>query len=141
MTTDTASAARQANVTPRTIRTWARMSAVAAVKAHGRWVIDTDSLRHRISLGRRTVAAQLAAFTDAKSAQAKAEELIELGALIPLDAWRYLAVSSSGRDGYVVDTLAGTCTCKGYVYTGRCFHTVAAVMLESRTTAQLALAA
>jgi hypothetical protein len=58
-----------------------------------------------------------------------------------LDAWRYLAVSSGGRDGYVVDTLAGSCTCKGYTYVGRCVHTVAAVILESRTTAQLALAA
>ena len=142
MTTQTtAQAAHTAGVTPRTIRTWARMGAVTAVKVSGRWVIDTGSLRHRIALSRRTVAAQLAAFTDARSAQAKAEELVELGALIPLDAWRYLAVSSSGRDGYVVDTLAGSCTCKGYVHVGRCHHTVAAVMLESRTTAQLALAA
>jgi hypothetical protein len=141
MTTTTAEAARHAGVTTATIRTWCRIGAVSAVKAGGRWVIDTDSLRHRIALTRRTVQAQLAAFTDAKTAQAKAEEIVELGGLIPLDAWRYLAVSSSGRDGYVVDTLKGSCTCKGYTYTGHCVHNVAATMLDTRTTAPLALAA
>ena len=139
--TTTTEAAKLAGVTPRTIRTWCQHGAVTASKVRGAWVIDTDSLRHRISLSRRTVAAQLAAFTDPKSARLKAEELVELGALIPLDAWRYLAVSSSGTDGYVVDTLAGSCTCKGYTYVGRCHHTVAAVMLEMRTTPVLALAA
>lgn len=141
MTTDTASAAAQAGVSPRTIRTWCQRGAVTAVKVDGRWVIDLESLRHRISLNRRTVAAQLAAFTDATAARVKAEELVELGALIPFDGWRYLAVSSSGRDGYVVDTLAGSCTCSGYTYGGKCYHGVAAVILETRTTTQLVLAA
>jgi hypothetical protein len=142
MTTDTATAAHQANVTPRTVRTWCRLGAVAAVKVSGRWVIDTDSLRHRISLSRRTVAAQLAAFTDARSAQAKAEELLELGALVPLRRpYTYLAVSSKGTGGYVVDTLAGSCTCHGYVYSSHCYHLVAAVALETRVSVPLALAA
>jgi hypothetical protein len=140
--TTTTEAARQADVTPRTIRAWARMGAVAAVKVAGRWAIDTDSLRHRISLSRRTVARQLAAFTDAKSAQAKAEELLELGALVPLRRpYTYLAVSSKGTGGYVVDTLAGSCTCHGYVYSSHCYHLVAAVALETRISAPLALAA
>ncbi len=142
MTTQTtAEAARTAGVTTPTIRQWARYGAVTARKVHGRWAIDTDSLRHRIALGRQTVPAQLAAFADPKAARVKAEELVEVGGLIALDSWRYLAVSSSGRDGYVVDTLAGSCTCKGWLYVGRCHHLVAAVMLDSRTTAQLALAA
>ncbi len=142
MTTQTTTeAATHAGVTPATIRTWARRGAVSAVKVNGRWAIDTDSLRHRIALSRRTVTAQLAAFTDSKTAQAKAEEIVELDGLIPLDRYRYLAVSSSGRDGYVVDTLKGSCTCHGYVYTGRCYHMVAAVALETRVPTPLALAA
>lgn len=141
MTTDTATAAKTAGVTPATIRTWARAGAVTAVKVSGRWVIDEATLRHRIALGRTTVARQLAAFADPKATAAKAQEIVELGALIPLDAWRYLAVSSSGKDGYVVDTLAGSCTCKGYTYTSRCQHMVAAVMLDTTPAARLALAA
>lgn len=130
-TATTAEAAHLAGVSPRTIRTWCQHGAVTATKVAGAWVIDTDSLRHRISLSRRTVTAQLAAFTDPKAARLKAEELVELGALIPLDAWRYLAVSSSGTDGYVVDTLAGSCTCKGWTYSGHCYHILAATMLET----------
>lgn len=140
-TQTTAQAATTAGVTPATIRTWCRTGAVAAVKVAGRWVVDVESLRHRISLSRTTVARQLAAFADPKATQAKAEEIVELGALIALDRWRYLAVSSSGKDGYVVDTLAGSCTCKGHTYTGRCVHGVAAVMLDARTPSNLALAA
>lgn len=140
-TQTTTEAARHAGVTPRTVRTWCRTGAVAAVKVSGRWVVDVESLRHRVSLSRRTVAAQLAAFADPKATQAKAEEIVELGALIALDRWRYLAVSSSGRDGYVVDTLAGSCTCRGYTYTGRCAHMVAAVMLDTIPAKSLALAA
>lgn len=140
-TQTTAQAAHHAGVTPRTIRTWCQRGAVTAVKAGGRWVIDTDSLRHRIALTRRTVEAQLAAFTDTKAAQAKALELVELNALVSLDRYRYLAVGSNGTDGYVVNTLIGSCTCKGYTYTGHCYHMVAAVALETRVSAPLALAA
>lgn len=140
-TQTTTQAARTADVSPRTIRTWCQRGAVTAAKVGGAWVIDVESLRHRIALGRRSVAKQLAAFADPSATQAKAEEIVELGALIALDRWRYLAVSSSGKDGYVVDTLAGSCTCKGYTYTGRCVHGVAAVMLDARIPSQLALAA
>jgi hypothetical protein len=142
MTATTTEAAKQAGVTPRTIRTWCQRGAVAATKVDGRWVIDTDSLRHRISLSRRTVEAQLAAFTDAKSAQAKALELVELGALVATSRpYRYVAVASNGTDGYLVDTLIGSCTCRGYVYTSHCYHLVAAVALETRVSPLLALAA
>lgn len=141
-TRTTTEAAHTAGVTTATIRTWCRRGAVAAVKVSGRWVIDTDSLRHRIALGRQTVASQLAAFTDARSAQAKALELVELGALVATARpYRYVAVASNGTDGYLVDTLIGSCTCKGYTYTGKCYHLVAAVALETRVSAQLALAA
>lgn len=143
MTTQTTTeAAHHAGVTPATIRTWARVGAVAAVKVSGRWLVDVESLRHRISLSRRTVARQLAAFADAKTAQAKAEELIELGALVPMrNPYTYLAVSSKGTGGYVVDTLQGSCTCHGYVYGGKCYHLVAAVLAETTPAKRLALAA
>jgi hypothetical protein len=140
-TQTTAEAAHTAGVTPRTIRTWCQRGAVTAVKVNGRWVVDVDSLRHRISLSRRTVEAQLAAFTDARTAEAKALELLELGALVQWDRFRYLAAATSGNDYYVVDTLIGSCTCKGYTYSGHCYHLVAAVALETRVSPLLALAA
>jgi hypothetical protein len=141
MTATTAEAARLGLVTIPTIRAWCRLGAVAAVKSAGRWVIDLASLRHRIALGRRTVVKQLAAFRDAKSAQDKAAELLELGALVPAARpYQYVAIASNGADGYLVDTLAGSCTCKGHLYSARCYHLAAAVMLES-APAPLALAA
>ncbi|MFD7016157.1 hypothetical protein [Streptomyces sp. NPDC059928] len=48
---NTTAAALEAHVTVDTIRTWCRIGAVAAVKAAGRWVIDTASLAHRIAIG------------------------------------------------------------------------------------------
>lgn len=52
---DTTTAAQQAGVTVPTIRVWARMGAIRAVKVARRWVIDAASLAYRISLGiRRT---------------------------------------------------------------------------------------
>lgn len=50
-----AAAATIADVTVDTVRAWARMGAVKAVKIARRWSIDATSLAHRISLGiRRT---------------------------------------------------------------------------------------
>lgn len=130
--TTTAQAAKRAGVTTATIRTWARYGAVAAVKVNGRWNIDEASLTRRIALGRRTAAKQLAAFRDTSAAQSKADELVESGALIQMpNPYTYLAVSSSGGHGYVVNTAEGSCTCKGHVYTGHCFHMLAAVALET----------
>lgn len=130
--TTTAQAAQQAGVTVATIRTWARIGAVAATKSSGRWNIDEVSLRHRIALGRNTAAKQLAAFRDTAAAQAKADELLESGALIGLrNPYTYLAVSSSGGAGYVVNTVEGSCTCKGHVYSNHCYHLLAAVVLET----------
>lgn len=51
MNTTAAEAAATAGVTVATIRTWCRRNVIGAVKAGGRWVIDTASLAHRISLG------------------------------------------------------------------------------------------
>jgi hypothetical protein len=52
MTTITATeAATQAGVTVDTIRTWCRRNVVGAIKASGRWVIDTASLTARIAIG------------------------------------------------------------------------------------------
>ncbi|MFB8441208.1 helix-turn-helix domain-containing protein [Streptomyces niveus] len=49
----TTEAATQADVTVATIRTWCRQGVIAAAKTAGRWVIDTASLSHRISIGAR----------------------------------------------------------------------------------------
>lgn len=132
--TNTTQAAKRAGVTPATIRTWARYGAIAATKTNGRWNIDEASLTHRIALSRRTPAKQLAAFRDTAAAQAKAAELIESGALIQIgNPYTFLAVASTGGSGYVVDTVEGSCTCKGAVYSGHCYHMLAAVMLETTT--------
>jgi hypothetical protein len=48
---NTATAATTAGVTIPTIRTWCRTGVIGAVKAAGRWVIDTASLTHRITIG------------------------------------------------------------------------------------------
>lgn len=137
--TDTTTAARIARVTTATIRAWARIGAVAAVKTGGRWVIDTDSLTHRITLGRTLQAERhadlidLTAFRDAKAAKAKALDLIESGGLIPGSRpGLYLAVSSDGGNTYVIDAWEPSCTCKGWTYSGHCYHLAAANMLTRR---------
>jgi hypothetical protein len=135
-TTDTATAAHQAHVTPATIRTWCRNGIVTAVKAGRRWAIDTASLLRRIAIGRRTVARQLAAFVNPDAAQTKAIELIETGAIVPAGRrGLYLAVSTKADDRYLVDTREGSCTCLGHANTGHCYHQVAAVMVETGTAA------
>lgn len=53
---NTTTAARTANVTIATIRTWARNGVIAATKTAGRWVIDTASLAGRIEIGARRTA-------------------------------------------------------------------------------------
>lgn len=52
-TITTTEAAIQAGVTVATIRTWCRRNAISAAKQAGRWVIDTASLAHRITIGQR----------------------------------------------------------------------------------------
>lgn len=64
---NTTAAALEANVTVATIRTWCRHGAVAAVKAAGRWVIDTASLAARIAIGK--LKARKDAMTDEQKAQ------------------------------------------------------------------------
>jgi len=136
--TDTATAARIARVSVTTVRAWARLGAVAAVKTARGWVIDTESLARRVILGRtlraeRTVI-DLSAFRDAQAARSKAIELISEGALIPGSRpGLWLAASSDGSNTYVVDVWEGSCTCAGCVNTGRCYHHVAAVLVDGRT--------
>jgi len=48
---NTTAAALEAHVTAATIRTWCRRGAITAVKQAGRWIIDTASLAHRITIG------------------------------------------------------------------------------------------
>jgi len=133
-TTDTASAARIARVTVATVRAWCRIGAVAATKTGGAWVIDTNSLRERVTLGRilraEHAVIDLSAFRDAKGARGKAIELIEQDGIAPASRpGLYLAVSSDGVNTYLIDAFEGSCSCKGYAHTGRCYHQVAAALL------------
>lgn len=135
--TDTATAARIARVSVDTVRTWCRIGAVAAVKTSGRWVVDTESLGRRVTLGRTLRAERhadlidLSAFRDAKAAKAKALELIAEGGIVPGSRpGLFLAVASDGGNTYAIDTWEPSCTCKGHVYTGRCYHQVAAALLD-----------
>ena len=52
-TMNTTAAATQAGVTVATIRTWCRRGVITATKTAGRWIIDTASLAHRITIGQR----------------------------------------------------------------------------------------
>jgi hypothetical protein len=84
----------------------------------------------------------LSAFRDAKAASAKATELIEQAGIVAGPArGLYLAPSTDGAGFYLIDTAAGSCTCKGHMYSGRCYHSVAAAIITARPTAAFAAAA
>ena len=73
----------------------------------------------------------LSAFRDAKAAKSKAVELIEQSGIVPASRpGLFLAVSSDGVNTYLVDIVEGSCTCKGYVHAGRCYHQTAATLLH-----------
>ena len=140
MTTDTATAARIARVTVATIRAWCRSGAVDAAKTGRGWAVDTESLVRRITLGRTLRAEKavidLSAFRDAKGARSKAVELIEQDGVVPGSRpGLFLAVSSDGGNTYVIDAWEPSCTCKGYVHAGHCYHQVAAALLGLRCAA------
>jgi hypothetical protein len=60
----------------------------------------------------------------------KAFELIETQAIVTGSrSGIFLIVSSDGTNTYMVDTDERSCTCKGYLNFGRCYHLVAAEML------------
>lgn len=74
----------------------------------------------------------LTAFRDAKAAKSKAVELVEQAAIIPASRpGLYLAASSDGTNTYLIDTLEGSCTCKGFAHQGRCYHAVAAALIAA----------
>lgn len=77
-------------------------------------------------------AADFTTFTNAADAQRKASELIDDNAIIPTRiAGQYLATSSDGLNTYLVDTVEGSCTCKGAQRAGRCYHLSTAVILTA----------
>jgi hypothetical protein len=81
----------------------------------------------------------LSAFKDAKAAAAKAEQLIEDGAIVPTQhAGQYVATSTDGTTVYLVDAIERSCTCKGHQRVGRCYHLVAAEILHSAAPARRA---
>lgn len=78
----------------------------------------------------------LTAFRDQRAARSKATELIEQAGIVPASRPHlFLAVSSDGANTYLVDTVEGSCTCKGHTYAGHCYHEVAATMIEARPVA------
>lgn len=84
----------------------------------------------------------LTAFRDAQGARTKAAELVEQGGIVPAGRpGLFLAVSSDGTNTYLVDTLEGSCSCKGFAHQGRCFHGVAAALLTAQPTTAFAAAA
>lgn len=96
----------------------------------------------RRHVAKAAVVIDLTAFRDAKAAKNKAVELIEQAAIVPAGRpGLYLAASSDGSNTYLVDTVEGSCTCKGYAHQGRCYHQVAAALLDARTTTRFAVAA
>lgn len=142
-TKTTAEAARQAGVTIATVRDWCRIGAVAAVKTSGRWIIDPDSLARRIALPAllRAEVIDLSAFRDARAARDKATELVEQAAIVPASrAGLFLAVSSDGANTYLIDTVEGSCSCRGFAHQNRCYHLVAALLTAQSTTAFAAAA-
>lgn len=84
----------------------------------------------------------LSAFRNAQAAKDKATELVEQAGIIPAGRpGLYLAVASNGTDTYLVDSVEGSCTCKGFAHQGRCYHQVAAALMDARSTTRFAVAA
>ena len=80
----------------------------------------------------------LSAFKDAKAVHAKAIELIEQGGIVPTrHHGQYLAVASDGLNTYLVETVGErSCTCKAGQRLGRCYHLVAADILNAAAPAR-----
>src|SRR3954469_14752295 len=146
-TQNTTEAAKAANVTTKTIRTWCRNGSVSATKVNGRWAIDADSLNGHLATRIAREAARIvkhADFTPYKD-QAKARDnvynLLADGALIPLIENVYLVVSKTDENKtYIVNTADQTCDCKGHANWGRCAHRTAANAIEASKGSRLALA-
>jgi hypothetical protein len=62
---------------------------------------------------------------------AKAQELIELRAIVRTAPATYLAVSSDGSVNYEVNAAAATCSCKAGERGIRCYHLAAADILAA----------
>lgn len=99
-------------------------SAASIVRGRGR----TCDLKVR----RQAAAERLARpFADAEAAVTKALTLLADKALVAADRdGQYLAAASKGDATYLVDTAARSCTCKGHERVGRCYHLVAADVVE-----------
>jgi hypothetical protein len=80
-------------------------------------------------------------FKGAEAARTKALQLIADGALVRTrHEGQYLAVASDGLGTYLVDAVERSCTCKGHARQGRCYHLVAADVVEITTTRRSAYA-
>lgn len=118
----TREAAQALNVSPRTIRRWAQLGKLDAVKTSGRWTI--------------AIPADLDAF---KPAQVdKARELVEQGGILRTSRpGLYTAVSSDGTVTYLVH--ASGCTCPaGQRGKHQCYHRASAAILNAAATLRAA---
>lgn len=106
-------AATAYGVSPRTVRRWAQLGKLDAVKTSGRWAISVP-----------------ADLDDFKPAQVdKARELVEQGGILRTSRpGMYTAVSSDGAVTYLVH--ASACTCPaGQRGRHLCYHRASAVIL------------
>jgi hypothetical protein len=71
--------------------------------------------------------------------QAKADELIRDGGIVPADTGLFVAMSSKGTDTYATD--GHSCTCPAGVRDRRCYHRLAATILTIASRRSLAKAA
>lgn len=108
----------------------------------GKSIADGMGRTCRAKVRKTAEVIDLGAFRDAKGARDKAAELVEQGGIVPAGRPAlFLAVSSDGANTYLVDTLEGSCSCKGFAHQGRCFHLVAAALITAQPTAAFAAAA
>lgn len=79
---------------------------------------------------RRELAGKLARFHGWQVA--KAREVVELGAVVPLSRKGIFGVvSSDGTTTYIVDTREQSCTCRAAMHGLACYHIPAALLLAA----------
>ncbi|MFJ8677287.1 hypothetical protein [Streptomyces sp. NPDC093589] len=140
---NTTAAAVEAHVTVATIRTWCRQGVISATKQAGRWIIDTASLAHRITIGamrtitrRPVVTIDLSAtytISDGPSAgtvvtpkvrtrERNGHTVTIIRGLAPLLADRIDAIADLGNRLHALEVLASACIVfsdeEGEFYTG-----------------------
>jgi hypothetical protein len=150
-TQNTTEAAKAANVTTKTIRTWCRNGSVSATKVNNRWAINTDSLNTHLAAriarhaDRIITFADFAPYKDEAKARDGVMNLLQDGSVVPLVPGLYQVASKSNDNVYLVSAIDQTCDCKAHVRStgkgfGYCTHLTTVNAIEaSKGNARLAL--